>query len=322
MKILYIVQEELGDVASGKGQRSLRLWRHLCTLGDVTVLHWRDLHDRSIFAAVFRRLFRPAEWPWRLSCRNSPLSGTKFDLVVTRYLNTAVRAQAWKYAPCKVDIDDLPVESCRSVWSRIWPWGLRWVPRLIVFLWQCYAMKHLCGVWVANPADLQVVSRYCPCEVFPNAALPPKPGYISHGKECKILLTAAALHYKPNAEGAIWFSRFVWPLIHSRFPDWTWVLAGAGKTKVKGDGIEIAGFVPDLDSLYEKAAAVVVPVLSGAGTSIKVLEAIARDRMVFATKCALRGLDIAALENQVVCCEDAKAMADSICRWMGTFRIH
>ena len=125
VKILYIVQTDPTRVESGTQQRTNRLWRHLQTMGEVRVVHWSELRDRSLFAALFRRMFRPAEWPWRIWRRHRPWGDAKFDLVVTRYLSTAVRARAWEIAPCRVDVDDLPSMASATLWSRRWPLGMR-----------------------------------------------------------------------------------------------------------------------------------------------------------------------------------------------------
>lgn len=55
-------------------------------------------------------------------------------------------------------------------------------------------------------------------------------------------------------------------------------------------GVEIFGFVEDLDSLYEESLAVVAPVFSGSGTCIKVQETGLRGRTVFAAPFAARGM--------------------------------
>lgn len=319
MRILYITQSDPAKTGSGTEQRTHRLWRKLQAMGEVTVVHWSELNDRSILAAIFRRLFRPAEWPWRLGRRTRPWNET-FDLVVTRYLNTAVRARAWEIAPCKVDVDDLPSAASRSVWSRSWPFGTRWIPQLVVRMWERYALRRLSGAWVANPADRAAVSRFCPCEVFANEAMPPKSGYRATGRQKKMLLTVGGLDYPPNAEGVKWFMRKVWPQVRSRVSDVTYVVAGRGRI---GDGklaalpgVSFAGFVDDIDAMYEEAQAVVVPILSGAGTSIKVLEALVRERTVFATPFALRGLADADADRRVVSCSSADDMAQKICGWL------
>lgn len=320
MKILYLVQSDPEQCRSGTEQRTHRLLLKLREMGDVQVVHWGEFEDRSVFAAMFRRMFRPAEWPWRMGRRCRPWGDAKFDLVVARYLNTAVRARAWEAGPCKVDVDDLPSEAARTVWSRRWPLGLRWIPNWVVGVWERWALRKLSAAWVANKADVDHVSRWCPCEVFENEALPPKPGYSATGRQRRMLLTVGNLGYPPNAEGVIWFVRKVWPRVRAKFPDIEYVVSGYDEAKVETirseKGVVLSGFVEDLDGLYEEALAVVAPVWSGAGTSIKVMEALSRKRVVFATPFAARGCSSDEGSGQLVVCESAKSMSQSICNWL------
>ena len=326
MKILYLVQSAPELTGSGMEQRTYRLWRELQKMGEVKVVHWSELHDRSIFAAIFRQLFRPAEWPWRFGRRMRPWGADAFDLVVTRYLNTAVRARAWEIAPCKVDVDDLPSMASRTVWSRRWPVGMRWIPRLVVRIWERYALRRLVGAWVSNPTDRAAVARFCSCEVFANEALPPKADYHATGRQKKMLLTVGRLDYPPNAEGVEWFIHKVWPQIRHRVPDFTYVIVGQGQigngVLAVTPGVKFVGFVQDVDAFYEEAQAVVVPILSGAGTSIKVLEALSRTRTVFATPFATRGLmvadKVADKGSRLVVCASADEMARKLCDWLQT----
>ncbi len=319
MKILYIVQSDPQLAASGTEQRTHRLWLKLRAIGDVKVVHWSELEDRSVFASVFRHVFRPAEWPWRMGARRRPWGDEKFDIVVTRYLNTAVRARAWEIAPCKVDVDDLPSEASRTVWSRRWPFGLRWIANAVVGVWERWALRKLSGAWVSNTSDVEYVSKWCPCEVFENDALPPRTGYCAKGRQRPMLLTVGNLEYPPNAEGVIWFASKVWQHVRGEFPEFKYVVVGRGEREVESirseEGVVVSGFVDDLDGQYEEALAVVAPIWSGAGTSIKVKEALSRDRVVFATPFAARGCGGAG-DGRLIVCESAEEMAKAICEWL------
>jgi hypothetical protein len=57
-------------------------------------------------------------------------------------------------------------------------------------------------------------------------------------------------------------------------------------------GVRLTGYVEDLAPLYERATAVVVPLPHGGGTSIKVLEAFAREVPVVSTRAGVRGLGV------------------------------
>ena len=57
-------------------------------------------------------------------------------------------------------------------------------------------------------------------------------------------------------------------------------------------GIEVVGPVPDMREWYERATAVVVPLLSGGGSRLKILEALACGRAVASTSAGAEGLDL------------------------------
>ncbi len=90
----------------------------------------------------------------------------------------------------------------------------------------------------------------------------------------------ANFSHTPNAEGLRWFYRQVWPVISAKLPGSRLLLAGKDSEQLQaltaGDTtVEWLGVVPDLGELYRRSACVVVPVLSGGGTRLKLLEAMA-----------------------------------------------
>jgi len=61
---------------------------------------------------------------------------------------------------------------------------------------------------------------------------------------------------------------------------------------VPAEGVEFLGRPPEVRTAYERAFAAVVPLFSGSGTRLKVLEAFAYGRPVVATSKAVEGLDV------------------------------
>ena len=104
------------------------------------------------------------------------------------------------------------------------------------------------------------------------------------------LLAVADWSYAPNRRGLDAFLATVWPRLHAARSTTRLVLAGRGAPTELPPGVTAAGFVPDLGSLYSAAAAVIAPVEEGAGTQLKVVDAVARGRVVAVTPYGARSL--------------------------------
>jgi glycosyltransferase involved in cell wall biosynthesis len=111
------------------------------------------------------------------------------------------------------------------------------------------------------------------------------------------------LTWEPNARGLDWFCREVWPLVRARLPDATLEIAGSGlRTDEHGNaiapaawrvpGVTTLGFVEDLTPVYQRSAAMIAPILGGAGIRIKLIEAFAHGIPVVTTPDGAAGLPI------------------------------
>lgn len=104
-------------------------------------------------------------------------------------------------------------------------------------------------------------------------------------------------HYGPNIEGLEHFLNSVWPLVHQSNPNVTLNVVGkVGDERLKEkwgehDGVVLKGFVQDLLAEYKNSRVVIVPIYSGSGTSVKVVEAMKLNRVCVATREGVRGYD-------------------------------
>lgn len=110
------------------------------------------------------------------------------------------------------------------------------------------------------------------------------------------LLFVGTLAYSPNVEGLQWFLESVFPRFRRAYPDGTLTVVGREPTaQVRAlceptEGALLEADVPDLRPFYRDARAVVVPLLAGGGTRIKILEAAAAGRPVLSTPTGAEGL--------------------------------
>jgi glycosyltransferase involved in cell wall biosynthesis len=108
------------------------------------------------------------------------------------------------------------------------------------------------------------------------------------------LLFVGAVDYRPNQLGLEWFISEVLPQLRGQVPVAVDVV-GAPPRKLAGAAeVVLHGRVPSVQPFYERAHAVIVPVLYGSGTRLKVIEAMAYRRPVVATTMGAEGLPIRA----------------------------
>lgn len=136
------------------------------------------------------------------------------------------------------------------------------------------------------------------CEVVPNgvdtAALvpapPPPPG------EDPVLLYTGTMSYPPNAEGLRWLLDEVWPRVLARAPSARLLVVGRGPAPelvaAAPERVEFTGWVEAMAPFYARASIVVVPILSGGGTRLKVLDGLASGRPVLSTRAGAEGIDL------------------------------
>jgi glycosyltransferase involved in cell wall biosynthesis len=130
---------------------------------------------------------------------------------------------------------------------------------------------------------------------------------IERNPEAQHVLTFGTLHYAPNAEGIRWFLRQVWPEVLARLPGATLTIAGANPpedflryAKKQSKHVRVTGFVEDLEPYIAQASVMVVPVLSGSGMRVRILEALSRAMPVVSTTIGAEGIEVRHGEHLLV----------------------
>jgi polysaccharide biosynthesis protein PslH len=111
------------------------------------------------------------------------------------------------------------------------------------------------------------------------------------------IVFTGAIRYQPNADAVTYFVRRVWPLIRDLEPNATFTIVGADPPDEvvrlgELSGVRVSGSVDDVRPWLASASAVVVPLLTGGGTRLKILEAFASGRPVVSTTIGASGLDV------------------------------
>lgn len=168
-----------------------------------------------------------------------------------------------------------------------------------------HALQRFASVTAASEQEAHAVRAVLggpgappPVAVVPNGvdttAYQRAPGRAIPGR----LLYNGALTYGPNRDAVCWFARDILPLVAARVGEAHLVVTGgipSGEANVdalrSNPRVCLPGFVPDLRPVLDEAALCVVPLLSGGGTRLKVLEAWAASLPVVSTSVGVAGLD-------------------------------
>jgi polysaccharide biosynthesis protein PslH len=123
-----------------------------------------------------------------------------------------------------------------------------------------------------------------------------------------------SMNYHANVDAAVWFAQQIWPGIRKRFPDLKLMLVGSDPTPSVAalrelPGIEVTGTVPDVRPYYTRALAAVVPLRTGGGTRLKILEAMAAGVPVISTAIGAEGLAVSPGKNILIVDHDPEWIA-------------
>lgn len=126
-----------------------------------------------------------------------------------------------------------------------------------------------------------------------------------------------ALDYEPNTEAVEWFVREVLPLVRRSVPTATVRIVGRGAERVdwvRGEpGVELVGPVDELSTELDRADVSIVPIRVGAGTRLKVVEALANRLPLVTTTVGCEGIDVRTGVNTLIA-DDEAAFAEACIR--------
>ncbi len=131
------------------------------------------------------------------------------------------------------------------------------------------------------------------------------------------ILFVGTYQHPPNADAATFFAKEVWPLVRPRLPGARFLVVGSAVTPqvsaLAGDGVEVLGFVQDLEPLLHNARMSVAPLRFGAGLKGKVATTLQAGLPTIATSIAAEGVP---LEDgrDILIANTAQEMADAVVR--------
>lgn len=143
----------------------------------------------------------------------------------------------------------------------------------------------------------------------------------ARGEGHEVLFTGG-LHWPPNVEALTFFLNEVWPLVLRQRPDAHFTIVGRrdgalGRVPEHLPGVTFAGYVDDIEPFFQRRPIVVVPIRSGSGLRVKILDAFARGLPVVSTTVGCEGIG-AEHERHLLIADQADAFADFVTRLLGT----
>ncbi|MBQ8703776.1 MAG: glycosyltransferase [Bacteroidales bacterium] len=118
------------------------------------------------------------------------------------------------------------------------------------------------------------------------------------------LFHIGAMDWMPNQESINWLLESVWPVVHREVPQAHLYLAGRKMPdrlmQARIDGVTIVGEVDDARRFIAGKQINVVPLLSGSGIRVKIIEAMSMGKAVVTTTVGARGIDYTDGENLLI----------------------
>lgn len=133
-----------------------------------------------------------------------------------------------------------------------------------------------------------------------------------HGR----IIFTGSMNYHPNEQAAHYFADSIWPLVLEEVPNATWHLVGAKppasfKRLAGMTGVSVTGSVAEIQPHLHEASVAIAPLLVGAGTRLKILEALAMGKAVVTTSIGCEGLEVTSGEHLIVA-DTAREFANAV----------
>ncbi|PIE86367.1 MAG: glycosyl transferase family 1 [Bacteroidia bacterium] len=127
----------------------------------------------------------------------------------------------------------------------------------------------------------------------------------SQEQDYPVLFHIGALDWPPNQEGLLWFLYNCWEEISLKYPELKFYIAGrnapkwfVGKLKLKN--VEYCGEVEDASKFICNKSIMIVPLLSGSGMRIKIIEGMAHGKAIISTSIGAEGINYTNQENIMI----------------------
>lgn len=325
MKILFVASENTPfNHKTGAEQRSSLLLQACKNVGEVDVISFCEdyVEDDAGCNVLFSKLYKTSSFQidsrrtkielllssfcakhitWIDREREAVIDGfvnsNIYDYIIVRYSFAAVNCGLLKYADrLIIDVDDDTVNKL----SIIKKTAKTFRTKIFYYIYANnvrFAMKHFERLPHKILYSRQENVKNSNSVYLPNIPFYQRFSMISGDDICQYrLLFVGNMQYTPNIEAVDYFVHEVFPLLKKEFPNSSLHVVGKCCKREKDrwelvDGVKILGYVTSIEVEYAEANVVIMPMLQGAGTCIKFIEAIQMGRPIVASDEAFHGYE-------------------------------
>lgn len=327
-KILYITTQSPFETYSGGHQRSRLIFKALCEIGKVDLVSFTndilrkedkdsdkysirffgpintEVNQKSLrFRNIFSLLSTDCIEPENNFCSEivaKIIEENEYDYIVIRYIQNALKCGITKGHKIIIDVDDLPEQLFFSVTNFK---GYSFSRKIYYYLKSKVSRKYTNNIlknihhsFLPNKEQIKFKNS----SYLPNIPYPFKQNLkddLVNITEDNSLLFVGLMSWHPNYNGVEYFLKKIFPFLLKSNPLITFNIVGKNlpgdKIKLwsKIKGVNIKGFVENINFEYNKSSVVIVPIFEGAGSNIKVLEAMKNGKTTVLSSHATRGFE-------------------------------
>ncbi len=156
------------------------------------------------------------------------------------------------------------------------------------------------GIIAIAPHDAETFQRYAP--QTPVVTIPPGfdfsavEGYDieKQFRNFPVFYHLGSMDWPPNLQGVTWFINEVIPVVARQYSDFVFRIAGKNMPerlmRTSGKHLQVEGEIPDALGYHEDKSVMIVPLLSGGGVRVKIIEAMALGKTVISTSIGAEGI--------------------------------
>jgi glycosyltransferase involved in cell wall biosynthesis len=127
------------------------------------------------------------------------------------------------------------------------------------------------------------------------------------------VLFVGALDWPPNRDAVQYLLAAIWPLVLEQLPEAHLTIVGRGTAGVRAPNVTFTGWVEDVTPYFAAARVLAVPIRSGSGLRVKILESLARGIPVVATSVGMEGI-AAQSDEHLLAADSPQSFASALVR--------